>query len=63
MYVLYTWGFEIEHFPHGIEKAMRIMTCPKPNDWNLIDKIARVRGHRFYGSPMVTSRFSGKHKK
>jgi hypothetical protein len=62
MYVLYTWCYEVEHFPHGVEKAMRIMTSPKPNDWNAVDKIMRVRAHRFYGSPMVTSRYPNKRK-
>jgi len=57
MFALYTWFFEIEHFPHGVERAMRIMTQPKPNDWNLVDKIGRVYGHLHYGSPMKTSRY------
>lgn len=60
LYVLYTWGYEIEHFPHGVERGMKIMTCPKPNDWNMIDKIGRVRGYLFYRSPMATSRYGTK---
>jgi len=63
MYVLYTWFFEIDVFPHGVEKGMRIMTVPSPNDWNMVDKIGRVIGHQKLNSPMITSRFPTSRRK
>ena len=57
MYVLYTWVYEIDWFPHGVEKAMRVMIAPTPNEWNMVDKIGRVYGHQYLNSPMITSRF------
>lgn len=57
-FALCAWFYEIDVFPHGVEKAMRIMTQPKPNDWNLVDKVGRVYAHRFYNSPMKTSRYT-----
>lgn len=57
-YTLYCWFYEIDNFPHGVEKAMRIMTQPKPNDWNLVDKICRVHAYHHLYSPMKTSRYA-----
>ena len=41
IYISLTWYYEFDWFPPGLEKALLVISGPKPNDWNVIDKITR----------------------
>ena len=41
IYISITWYYEFDWFPPGLEKALLVISGPKPNDWNVMDKITR----------------------
>jgi hypothetical protein len=54
-FALHAWCYEFDKFPYGVEKAMVVMMRPKPNDWNMFNKITRVDAHLKLNSPLLLS--------
>lgn len=60
VYIAYTWYWEADVFPPGLEKALLVISGPKPNDWNIMDKITRKKAFLDGISPYITSRYGNK---